>query len=159
MFPNDTKFIALKAYGTDTGATLLTSASNERTILYVSSNCSAGVGDILAGSVPIASYTGTNSSIYTFERYILPENTAVTYTKTSSANCFYRVLYVDYNISVSQISTSTVPTVINGFTCGEILIVFMLLLIFTLSFFSELKSWFFGVFVENQVKDKYDKTI
>jgi hypothetical protein len=158
MFPNDTKFIGLKAYGTETGATLLTSASNERTILYVSSNCSSGLGDILAGSVPIASYSGTNSSIYAFERYILPINTPITYTKVSSANCFYRILYTDYNIT--SLATSTLSTsTINGFTYGEVLIVLLLLMIFTLSFFSELKNWLFGVFIENQVKGKYDKTI
>lgn len=107
MFPNDTKQLQVKAYGTETSGTILTASTTaNRTILWGTGNCSAGASDILASTTPVLSLTGTNSSAYSYMRYALPKNTGITYTKTSSGNCYYRILYTDYDLSKV---TNTIP--------------------------------------------------
>jgi len=73
--------------------------------------------------------------------------------------------YVPYNLLLA--STSTQPVIISssgialksGFSYGEVLIILVLLMIFTLNFFAELKQWLFGVRIENPIKNKYNKDL
>jgi hypothetical protein len=74
------------------------------------------------------------------------------------------ITYVPYNLSLTstttqQTATSSVILTRNGFTYGEVLIILVLLMIFTVTFFSELKQWIFGVRVENPIKNKYNKDL
>lgn len=71
----------------------------------------------------------------------------------------------DPNGSISEItcpSTSTPATTttqffIAGFSYGEILIILILIMIFSLIFFDTLKNWILGQKIEQPVKMKYDK--
>jgi len=44
------------------------------------------------------------------------------------------------------------PSYINGFSYGEIFIIFLLLMILIFFFFSELKNWIFGIKTTDTVK-------
>jgi len=59
--------------------------------------------------------------------------------------------------STTVCTTETIQKYINGFTYGEVLIVFLLLLIFTHSFFVGLKDWLFGQRVENMPEEAQNK--
>lgn len=56
-------------------------------------------------------------------------------------------------------TATTTQLFINGFSYGEVLIILILLMIFTLHFFAELKNWLFGQRIENPTKQRYDKDI
>jgi hypothetical protein len=56
-------------------------------------------------------------------------------------------------------TTVTSQQFISGFSYGEALIVLILLMIFTLNFFAEVKNWIFGVWVDNPTRNKYNKDI
>lgn len=59
--------------------------------------------------------------------------------------------------STTTCTTETIQKFVSGFSYGEALIVLILLMIFTISFFSELKIWIFGQRIENPTRSKYNK--
>jgi hypothetical protein len=56
-------------------------------------------------------------------------------------------------------TTETIQNFVGGFSYGEILMILILLMIFSLKFFAELKLWIFGQKVENPMKNKYNLDI
>ena len=72
--------------------------------------------------------------------------------------------YVPYNLRLQSTTTQQIITtngiaMKQGFTYGEVIIIFVLLLIFTNMFFSELKQFLFGVRLENPMRNKYNKDL
>lgn len=53
----------------------------------------------------------------------------------------------------------TVQKEIGGFTYGEVLIILLLIMIFSLSFFAELRVWLLNNRIDNFPKNKYNKEI
>jgi hypothetical protein len=91
-----------------------------------------------SSSLPIGDYTAT----------LTAENSGTGISETS---------FVAEKISSTEASSSM--NYINGFSYGEALIAFFLLLILIHLFFSSLKEYIFGVKLENPPKYKYDKDI
>jgi hypothetical protein len=56
-------------------------------------------------------------------------------------------------------ATTTGQLFIGGFTYGEVLEILILLMIFTLLFFSELRKWLFGYRIDGTTKIKSDKDL
>jgi hypothetical protein len=54
-------------------------------------------------------------------------------------------------------SSTVCATFTNGFTYGDSLIILILLMILTISFFDTLKNWLVGQKIDGTVKYKYDK--
>lgn len=59
--------------------------------------------------------------------------------------------------STTVCTIETIQKFVSGFSYGEALIILILLMIFTITFFSELKIWLFGQRVENPTKNRYNK--
>lgn len=57
----------------------------------------------------------------------------------------------DVIASSTVCTTETIQHFINGFSYGEVLIILLLLMIFTLSFFAEIKRWFFKEKINNYI--------
>jgi len=152
IFPNDAVTIYHELVGVGSFTILPTGTY---TILGVSIQQSgvASVSNVLCGGAVFIQNYGKDFP-YNNIHHLCQSDVSV--SKTGQDSSSFVITYVPY--SMQTISTTT-PIAINGFTYGEILIVFMLLLMFSLSFFSELKNWLFGVYVENQTKNKYDKTL
>lgn len=68
-----------------------------------------------------------------------------------------RLSYVARDIA--NTSDPLEPISQGGFTYGEILTIFLLLVIFIMSFFNILQRWIFGVRIENPTSFRYDKNI
>jgi hypothetical protein len=173
MFPNDTKVAKIDTHSAPKSGVLLSASSNTRTVLYGSISCnSTGDYHIIKGSTVTQPNQNNiidgelSADFYRFTRTIIEPNTPVYYNKQSDNDkCTFNILYVDYDLT--QVATSTQIVVDNtsgvslsqGFTYGEILIIFILILIFTQLFFSGLKEWIFGVRIENPMKNKYNKDL
>ena len=57
-------------------------------------------------------------------------------------------------ICITEQTASTSPMYINGFSYGEIIIIFILILIFSLLFFDTIKKWVFPIKVVEYEKTK-----
>lgn len=152
MFPNDAVTVFHELVGVSNYQFLPTGTY---TILGVSVQQSAtnSTSELMCGNTTLVKNYGKDFPYNNV--HFLCEST-VSVQKTGQDSASFIITYVPYKI---QTVSTTTPMVVNGFTYGEILIIFVLLLMFSLSFFSELKNWLFGVYVENQPKNKYDKTI
>ena len=99
MYPNDAKTLFLNANANGTGGTLLSSTSHIRTLLNVGLSCNTGTNNaVLIGSNQIA-FIKNNSNVYKTISTPLPINTTLTYTKTNTADCFFTIVYTDYDLS------------------------------------------------------------
>jgi len=56
-------------------------------------------------------------------------------------------------------TTETAEYFTNGFSFGDVMIIFMLILILTTIFFNFLKNWVIGQKIENQIRPDYNKDI
>ena len=58
-------------------------------------------------------------------------------------------------VSSTICTTETIQNFVGGYSYGEVFIILILLMIFTLIFFDKIKLWVFGIKVENSVRIKY----
>ena len=172
MFPSDTKNATVDDHSNESGI-LLAQTTYDRTALMGTIYCSGSKDNhLILGSIltqPNNNNLMDSEAIPRTQTFIyrkIPANTDVYYTKgLTNTSCFFTLLYTDYDLYLK--STSTPIVVVNsggvsltqGFTYGEVLIILVLLMIFTQAFFSELKQWFFGVRIENPMKNKYNKDL
>lgn len=99
MYPNDAKTLFLNVDTNGTSGTLLPSVSYIRTILNAGMSCNTGtLNSILSGTQQLA-YIKNNNSVYKVISFQQPINTALTYTKTNTADCFFTIVYVNYDLS------------------------------------------------------------
>lgn len=88
--------------------------------------------------------------------------TPVIFVKLGTTVSTVNVTYVTYDRTILSTTTSTTTSAIstiNGFTYGDIMVILLLIMVFTLLFFSAIKEFIFGVKVENPMKNKYNKDI
>lgn len=122
MFPNDAKTFFSHDTSSSTSGTLLSSVSNERTILSLGINCDEGSNNsILSGGSKVA-FSEDGYSFYKNVSFKQNINTVLTYTKSSGADCAFTVIYVDYDLS-------TMGTGAPAFYSGDGLFMSLLLLI------------------------------
>jgi len=99
MYPNDAKTFFLNANANGLSGTLLPAVNYQRTILNAGVSCNTGnLNSILIGSQQIV-YIKNNSNVYKVISTPLPANVALTYTKTNTADCFFTIVYTDYDLS------------------------------------------------------------
>jgi hypothetical protein len=99
MFPNDAKTFFLNANANGTSGTLLPAVNNIRTILNLGMSCNTGtLNSILSGAQQVV-YIKNNNSVYKNVIFQQPINTPLTYTKTNTADCFFTIVYTDYDLS------------------------------------------------------------
>lgn len=160
MFPIDTLYVAIDD---DTHATgvILPAVTYPRTLLYGTLSCKLATNNIIENGTQTIFQSKSNSNIYKFLHNIVPAGNEVTFSKGNlNDQCFFSFLYVNRDMSISTEATTTTATTtvktISGFTYGEALIIFILLLIFTHQFFMGLKEWIFGKRIENPTKNKYN---
>jgi hypothetical protein len=88
----------------------------------VGMSCNTGtLNSILSGTQELA-YIKNNNSVYKAISFQQPTNTALTYTKTNTADCFFTIVYADYDLS-------TMGTGAPAFFSGDGLFTSFLLLI------------------------------
>jgi hypothetical protein len=165
MFPTDAKTVYANypASGGTTCGVLLPAVPYTRTFLSGTIRTDGdNQGNILIGST-IYIDNNKNRDISSYSPITFTNN-EITCTRANNKQFSFKVVYVDYDLT--QLATSTQPVVITGgvalkqgFTYGEVLIILVLLMIFTITFFSELKQWIFGVRIENPMKNKYNKDL
>lgn len=167
MFPSQA-ITVIEDIHSGTFGTFLATTTTPRTILSASSFCSQqkdntltiGYLSPLANNNNLVDTEGANGGIQLFLNKEWPINTAIYWNKELSGDkCHYTLTYIENSNYSTSTATSTGISTINGFSYGEALIVFVLLLIFTNSFFSELKKWIFGVRIENPMRNKYNKDL
>ena len=81
----------------------------------------------------------------------------VLYTLTAYGGSGAHIISSFVNRDISNTNDPLKPISTGGFTYGEIFTIFLLLMLFTMQFFSILQRWIFGVRIENTVRFKYDK--
>ena len=163
MFPNDTKNVTIDDHSGTSGV-LLPQTSYDRTALMGTIYCSgARDNHIILGSTLtqpnnnnfVDSESTPRTQTYIYRK--IPANTDVYYSKgQASTNCFFTLLYTDYDLSTTTTATTT-ATINAIMTSGDIMIILLLIMIFTQLFFSSVKEWLFGVRVENPTKNKYNQ--
>jgi hypothetical protein len=99
MYPNDAKTFFLNANANGTSGTLLSGASNIRTILNLGMSCNSGTNNSIIANGQQVAFIKNNSSVYKAVSFQIPANATVTYTKTNTADCFFTLVYVDYDLA------------------------------------------------------------
>lgn len=61
--------------------------------------------------------------------------------------------------SSTQCTTETAEYYLNGFSFGDIMIIFLLILLLTMTFFNNIKTWLVGLKIHNQVRPDFSKDI
>lgn len=160
-FPSDATTIHFEINANVTGATLL--ASSTRTFLY-----QQFAGDPTK-NIQLWVYCGAvaegNEIFETHGSDILQNPTNIVCNKEvlysvigyGGTGAHFVYTYIDRNVTNTFDPLDTKKQ--NGFTYGEILTIFLLLMIFTMQFFNILQRWIFGVRIENPTSFRYDKNL
>jgi hypothetical protein len=161
MFPNDA--ITIRSANDTSGDNVPYNIlpSGVYTVLNISINSKDARDSVLycGSTVLFKQRTATNIDIKT--NYICNNPITATIDRTSTLT----FTYVPYDLHLQSTTTQQIIltnsgiSLKQGFTYGEVLIILVLLMIFTQAFFSELKQWFFGVRIENPMKNKYNKDL
>jgi hypothetical protein len=169
MFPKDILTKTIDTHATPKSALFLSAVDYDRTALYSTINCnSTGDYSIVFGSdvtqpnINNLITTEQTQNLAVFLNTKIPAYTELYYSKPATTDkCTFRLMYTDYDYSISTttINTNAGISTINGFTYGEVILVLVLIMIFTITFFAELKQWIFGVRIENPMKNKYNKDL
>lgn len=165
MFPTDSISIYKELIGSSS-STLVTTYPTTIVGFSIQQSSVASESHILCGNTTIAKNYAKD---FPFNKVNFLCNDTIGVSKTGQDSASFIVTYVPYNLRLTATSTATIATstatttisisTISGFTYGEVMTIFLLLLLFTITFFAELKKWIFGQKVENQAKLKYDKDI
>jgi len=160
MFPTDAITIRLDNNTINNNVAVNVLPSGTYTILNISFHSQSSESSSMScGGVFLVRHYATFNTEKSMAYLCNNDVTAILDNKTSAL-----ITYVPYNLrlisttTATSVASSTVST-INGFTYGEVLVILILLMIFTQAFFSELKQWFFGVRIENPMKNKYNKDL
>ena len=147
--------------GVDKTLTGVTSLYNNSEVFYIGNNTAGDSGmDGLLDEIYL--YNVTLSSDQISELYAAGEGFFYPFTVEEIYGCTDpEAENYDPEATIDDGSCTyppvTPPLYIAGFSYGELMIIMLLLMIFTLMFYSELKSWIFGYRIENPMRNKYNK--
>lgn len=159
-FPSDATTIHTEFTANGTGVSLL--ASSTRTILYVQfaqDPSRNGQLWIYCGSATEGNEIFETHGADTLQipmSYLC--NKALLYSLTGYGGLGAHVIFTYIDRDISKTFDPLEPITQNGFTYGEILTIFLLLMLFTMLFFNILQRWIFGVRIENPTSFRYDKS-
>jgi len=165
MFPSDAITIARDMHTGTAALQVFATSTEDRTIWSVTGSCD-NVGDI---AVYIGPFTPqpTSKNLIDTEGVVngmtvnqarhWPSNTDIWITKVGQSQCFVWLTYSPRVASTTNATTTGAIAAQGGFSYGEILISFLLLLVFSLLFFSELRNMIFKNGVVVRVIKEYDR--
>lgn len=177
-FPSDSITLATTTPQVVYDLQLFATSTEVRTILYSSEVCSGTFPAYLyfgsaTTTVPNSTIISTLNGLYSQTNnapILWSSNTPIAAHKDIFNTCTYWLTYVPRNIAsstdplpllFSQYATSTATSsaqiIVGGFTYGEILQIFLLLLVFSLLFFSEVRNMIFKNGVVVRVIKEYDR--
>ena len=177
QFPSDTVTLATTTSAVVYDQQLFPSSSQQRTILSSSYVCNGTFPSYLYlgsyNAAPASTILSTLNGLYTQtnnQPIVWNAGSAVQVHKDIFATCSYWLSYVPRNIATTpdpqailttaystSTATSSAQIVVGGFTYGEVFQIFLLLLIFSLLFFSEVRNVIFKNGVVVRVIKEYDR--